>query len=354
MSEESKNNEYKVVKGEAVGTIAAQSIGEPATQMVLRTFHSAGVASRILNTGLPRIKELVDARKVPKMPIIEIWLEKDLRNKIEEAMKMKKKLEEVKLKSLLQDFDEDLKNTTLKFSLSKEKLSMHEITEKYVLNKLEKIEGIKMDSSGDSIIIKLLNPKGTEKSIKETRIKFVHILNYVVSGVKDISHVSIEQSGSSFYLVATGTNIKDLLEIDGIDKSRVYSNSPFHVAQIFGIEAARTLIMNELKETIELNGATVSTRHLGLVADAMTMQGVIKGIGRHGVVGSKASVFARAAYEETIKHFTNACVFSETDPLKGVAENILIGKQINMGTGTVGLYVKKENLSAIRNTKKKE
>jgi len=54
-----------VMPGEAAGTVAAQSIGEPSTQMMLRTFHAAGITSVIATRGLPRIIELVDARKRP-------------------------------------------------------------------------------------------------------------------------------------------------------------------------------------------------------------------------------------------------------------------------------------------------
>ena len=63
--------------------------------------------------------------------------------------------------------------------------------------------------------------------------------------------------------------------------------------------------------------------------------------------GNKASVFARASYEETVKHFVNASVFGERDPLKGVSENILIGKQINVGTGRIKLAIKKEDLKKV-------
>jgi DNA-directed RNA polymerase subunit A" len=74
-----------------------------------------------------------------------------------------------------------------------------------------------------------------------------------------------------------------------------------------------------------------------LIADAMTFRGMLKSIGRHGLAGEKASVFARAAFEETAKHLIHACIYGEIDPLKGVTENILIGQTIPCGTGTVKL-----------------
>ena len=60
--------------GEAVGIVAAQSIGEPGTQMTLRTFHYAGVKEQNVTLGLPRLIEIVDARRIPSTPIMTIYL----------------------------------------------------------------------------------------------------------------------------------------------------------------------------------------------------------------------------------------------------------------------------------------
>ncbi|HEV2166701.1 MAG TPA: DNA-directed RNA polymerase subunit A'', partial [Thermoplasmata archaeon] len=64
---------------ESVGIIAAQSIGEPGTQMTLRTFHYAGVAEMNVTLGLPRLIELVDARRIPSTPMMTVYVEKKLR-----------------------------------------------------------------------------------------------------------------------------------------------------------------------------------------------------------------------------------------------------------------------------------
>ena len=142
--------------------------------------------------------------------------------------------------------------------------------------------------------------------------------------------------------------MEEVLKIDGVDKKGVYSNNPFEVARIYGVEAARNLIANELLTTIKEEGLTVSFRHIGLLADAMTYTGTIRSAGRHGIAGDKDSVLARAAYEETVKHFINASVFGEVDMLRSVAENIMIGKQIGVGTGMVRLGIKKEDIKKVK------
>lgn len=340
----------KVAPGEAVGTVAAQSIGEPSTQMVLENFHQAGVVSAIRTKGLPRLIELVDARKVPKVATVEIWPEKSIMKDLEKVKAVKKKIEEVKVRDIISGFDENFSNASMHLTLNKEKLGMYSITERAVVGRLEKVEGIEVGSEADHVVaIKIKKAKGADRSIHGIRVMFVKIRNMTIAGVRGISNIGIETTkDGALYLVAMGNNISGVLEIDGVDRSRVYSNDPFEVMRVFGIEAARNLIANELKDTMEVNGVDVSYRHLMLVADAMTFYGTIKSVGRHGVAGSKNSVFARAAYEETIKHFTNACVFGESDPLTGVAENILIGKQVKVGTGIVRLSIKKSDLKEIK------
>ncbi len=341
----SSYEDSRVVPGEAVGTVAAQSIGEPGTQMVLRSFHSAGISSVITTKGLPRIIEIVDARKKPKAPIMEIRVESNLEKKYEKVREIWRMIEEVKTSSLISSFDEDLKAGTLTLHLDKEKMSFYEVTGKTVASKLSKREGVEV-SQGDSETIKI---KYKGKTTQATRTAFVNILNSPVIGIKGIIKASIQQADDgSFYIATSGSNMEEVMKIEGIDKWHLYSNDIFEVFKVYGIEAARNLIAYELADVIAEEGFTVSFRHIALVADAMTHTGMIRSVGRHGVAGEKESVFARAAYEETVKHFTNASVFGERDTLKGVAENILIGKQIGLGTGKIKLAVKKDDLKKIK------
>ncbi|EQD41485.1 DNA-directed RNA polymerase, subunit A, partial [mine drainage metagenome] len=331
-----KKENFRIAPGEAVGTIAAQSIGEPSTQMVLQNFHQAGVVSAIRTKGLPRLIELIDARKVPKVATIEIWPDKSIMKDLDKTKALKKKIEEVLVKNVISGFDENFNSASMRLTLNKEKLAMYDITERNIVSRLEKAEGIEASLDDHVITVKVKKTKNAERSVHMIRVMFVKIRNMTIAGVKGISSVGIETTeDGAFYLIAMGNNISGVLDVDGVDNNRVYSNDPFEVMRVFGIEAARNLIANELKDTMKVNGVDVSYRHLALVADAMTFYGGIKSVGRHGIAGSKNSVFARAAYEETIKHFTNACVFSESDPLTGVAENILIGKQVKVGTGIV-------------------
>ena len=74
------------------------------------------------------------------------------------------------------------------------------------------------------------------------------------------------------------------------------------------------------------------------VADVMTSEGEVRAIGRHGVSGNKHSILARAAFEVTVNHLLNAGVRGERDDLTGVAENIIVGQPVALGTGSVELF----------------
>ena len=107
-----------------------------------------------------------------------------------------------------------------------------------------------------------------------------------------------------------------------------------------GIEAARNAIIHEALSTLQEQGLDVDIRHLMLVADIMTFSGEIRSIGRYGVAGSKSSILARAAFEETIKHLIRAAIRNESDYFNGIFENVMIGQVIPSGTGMFDLLAK--------------
>ncbi len=336
-----KNN-FRVAKGEPVGTVAAESIGEPQTQTVLKTFHSAGILSSMLVSGLPRLIEIVDARRAPKQPFVEIGAES-----AEAALEIKKSIEEVTVKDLLENYKEDFEKGRLVMKISKDALGAHNISERELMNKLESIEGIAIKQNGSIVIAKLTGKAAAD--MKRVKSKFISIMAHTVAGVKGIRMASINpKENGKVSVIAIGSNLEGLLGVKGVDRNKIYSNDPFEVAKVFGIEAARGLIFHEIMDTMASNGISINARHIKLLADAMTYTGKIKSVGRHGIAGTKKSVLAKAAYEETVKHFIDATMFGEVDKLRGVSENILIGKQIGVGTGIVKIGVKKEDLVKIK------
>jgi DNA-directed RNA polymerase subunit A" len=340
---ETKRNEISY--GEPVGVVTAQSIGERSTQMVLRTFHSAGIVSQVVTAGLPRLIEILDARKKPKHPTMTITFDKKIASNYEDVKEMKKRIEEVRVSSLLESFEENLKAGTMVLNLDKEALALRSITVRRVMDMIsQRFPDVELSNEGNSVSVR----SKKKKEIRAVRTAFVNIRAEMISGVEGIEKVVVNSEGGLFYISTNGSNLKGVLEVNEINPENVYTNDMFEILNVFGVEAARAAIVNEMMQVFAIEDTKINVKHAMLIADAMTQKGVIKSIGRHGLAGDKESVFARAAYEETIKHFVNAAFFSETDRLKGVAENIIIGRQITVGTGRVKLMIKNADLEKVK------
>ena len=332
--------EFHVEKGDPVGMIAAQSMGEPGTQMVLRAFHLAGIESTISTSGLPRIAELVDAKKSPATPITYVYLDKSINKDLEKVVALMKKINEVRMSTIMRHAPmENFAKGLIKISLSGQELESEQLTAKQVASKLAKeLEAEAYEKDGAVYI------NAHTKDAKKIRALSTKISKMVVSGIEGAGRTTVQKDKNTgeFYIIAAGSNIESIINVDGVDKSRLTTNDVFAIYRLFGIEAARNSIIKELNQTLKEQKISVDERHLMLIADSMTSAGSIKGVGRHGLSGQKNSVLARAAYEETVKHLIHAAAFGEIDPMEGVTENILVGRQIPIGTGSVKLGIKVE------------
>jgi DNA-directed RNA polymerase subunit A" len=170
------------------------------------------------------------------------------------------------------------------------------------------------------------------------------LLDAHIDGVKGVDEIIIVKDNDDWILQTAGTNLKKVLKIQGVDVSRTTTNDIYQIHEVLGVEAARSVIFNETRATLAEQGLDIDLRHLGLLADIMTVDGEVKAIGRYGVSGAKASVLARANFEETKKHLVNASFNGERDRLTGVIENVMIGQIIPVGTGGVKLAIDVDKL----------
>jgi DNA-directed RNA polymerase subunit A" len=169
-------------------------------------------------------------------------------------------------------------------------------------------------------------------------------------GVKGIKNVVVIKEGEDWIVQTIGANLKKILLMEEVDISRTITNDIYQVYDVFGIEAARNVILSEARQTLEDQGLEVDIRHLILLADTMTYDGTIKDIGRYGISGRKTSVLARANFEETKKHLIDASFYGETDRLEGTIENIIVGQLAPIGTGMVKLAVDTEKMKKKQKT----
>ncbi|CCQ37954.1 DNA-directed RNA polymerase subunit A'' [Natronomonas moolapensis 8.8.11] len=347
---ESKYLENRVDPLDPVGTVSAQSIGEPGTQMTMNTFHYAGVAEIDVTQGLPRLIELVDARKTPDTPMMTVHLDGVYAEDRERAHEVVWQIEATKILAL-GDVSTNVADMLVRIDLNEETLAerwptiddIDDIAGR-IAGTIESELGVETDRPATTVI-----QFGPEEPSYRQLLQLVEDLREIVfKGIEEISRVVIRkeelddtQSGSGreeFILYTEGSNLKKVLDIEGVDASRTTCNNIHEIHNNLGIEAAREAIIEETMNTLEEQGLDdVNIRHLMLVADIMTNTGDIESIGRHGISGNKDSVLARAAFEVTVNHLLDAAIHGEVDDLDGVTENVIVGKPIKLGTGDVDL-----------------
>ena len=337
---------------EAAGIITAQSIGEPGTQMTMRTFHYAGVATVNVTQGLPRIIEIVDARKVPQTPTMTIRLHPDKKTSAEEAQKLAAAIE-VTTTVNIASLETDVAQRRLVLKLNKSNLKQKNMTASEVKDKLEQATRLYVQSDKDGnkasklTLIPGVHSEEDLADLAENPPSYTMLLQLEekirdlrLKGIPNVerANVQLDDKTGEYYLSTIGSNLSRVSEIETIDRSRTYTNNIIEIYEYLGIEAARQAIVNELQATLDGARLEVDVRHLLLVADVMTSEGEVRAIGRHGVSGTKHSILARAAFEVTVNHLLKAGIIGERDQLTGVAENIIVGQPISLGTGSVELY----------------
>jgi len=315
------------------------------THNTMNTFHYAGVAEIDVTQGLPRLIELVDARKEPDTPMMTVFLEDDgdYATNRERAHEVVWKIEATKILQL-GDVSTNVADMVVQVALNEDTLRERWPTVEDPVEVAEEVAGTIESKLGVGTTQRgLVIEFGPDQPSYRDLLQLVEELREITfKGIEEVSRVVIRKEetdqGEEFVLYTEGSAFGDVLEIEGVDASRTSCNNIHEIHRNLGIEAAREAIIEETMNTLEEQGLDdVNIRHLMLVADIMTNEGTIESIGRHGISGSKDSVLARAAFEVTVSHLLDAAVHGEVDELDGVTENVIVGKPIKLGTGDVDL-----------------
>ncbi|XP_031217576.1 DNA-directed RNA polymerase III subunit RPC1 [Mastomys coucha] len=336
--------------GSAVGALCAQSIGEPGTQMTLKTFHFAGVASMNITLGVPRIKEIINASKAISTPIITAQLDKD--DDADYARLVKGRIE----KTLLGEISEYIEEVFLpddcfilvKLSLERIRLLRLEVNAETVRYSIctSKLRVKPGDVAVHGEAVVCVTPRENSKSSMYYVLQFLKedLPKVVVQGIPEVSRAVIhidEQSGKEkFKLLVEGDNLRAVMATHGVKGTRTTSNNTYEVEKTLGIEAARTTIINEIQYTMVNHGMSIDRRHVMLLSDLMTYKGEVLGITRFGLAKMKESVLMLASFEKTADHLFDAAYFGQKDSVCGVSECIIMGIPMNIGTGLFKLLHK--------------
>ncbi|KAH9994498.1 beta and beta-prime subunits of DNA dependent RNA-polymerase [Russula vinacea] len=396
---ETKFNQSLINPGEMCGTLAAQSIGEPATQMTLNTFHYAGVSSKNVTLGVPRLKEIINVAANIKTPSLSVFLQPELSASPELAKNVQQELAYTSLRTVTAAveiwYDPDPQSTVieedqvfveaffaipdeemeqqlhlqspwlLRLEMDRAKMIDRKLTMEFVANRIK--ENFKSDlfviwseDNSEKLIIRCRVLGGADKdedgigTIEEDiflrQLENTMLNSISLRGVKGIRRVflmhhdktiievdgSIRTGGENYkewVLETDGTNLKQVMCLDGVDFTRTYSNNCVEIFNVLGIEAARAAIMKELRNVIEFDGSYVNYRHLALLCDLMTQRGFLMSITRHGINRADTGALMRSSFEETVEILMEAAAVGERDDCHGIAENVMFGQMAPMGTG---------------------
>lgn len=360
----------KVEPGTAVGAIGAQSIGEPGTQMTLKTFHFAGVASMNVTLGVPRIKEIINASKVISTPIITAYLVNDHDERA--ARVVKGRIEKTFLSDVVKYIDDvyEAHRAYIRVKIDWNTIEMLqlELTIDDICKAIAKAPKLKLSISdvaatgNDIITVQVRDTATTTSAAKAKALSWTvsssatmvgndseifykaqilrrSLPHVAVKGFPDISRavINIREKDNKTELLVEGYGLKHVMTVDGVVGHRTVTNHVLEMYSVLGIEAARTSIVDEINYTMGSHGMSVDPRHIQLLGDMMTFKGEVLGITRFGLSKMRDSVLQLASFEKTTDHLFDASFYMKTDKIEGVSECIILGQSMSLGTGSFNL-----------------
>jgi DNA-directed RNA polymerase II subunit RPB1 len=154
-----------------------------------------------------------------------------------------------------------------------------------------------------------------------------------ISGHLQISSASVREEEDQFIVDTLGCNLVDLSAMDCVDWTKCYTNDVNEAHSVLGLEAAVSVLFNELETTISYDGTYVDPRHLMMIVNTMTRGGYIMPLSRHGINRIDTGPLLRCSFEETPDILCDAACFAESDNGNGISQNIMTGKLPSIGSG---------------------
>ncbi|HEY8643025.1 MAG TPA: DNA-directed RNA polymerase subunit beta' [Candidatus Dormibacteraeota bacterium] len=341
----------KVVEiGEAVGVIAAQSIGEPGTQLTMRTFHTGGVAGVDITQGLPRVEELFEAR-IPKG------------------------------KAVISEIDGEVEVIRTDTGRKVRVTSREEFDISYPLEAKAEV----LVKSGDEVM------EGQELARKDEASVRTRHAGKVTVGKKEISVRTVDEEVRE-YPIPHNVRIRPELERRDGPRASLHAGqqitegsvSPQELLHILGKDAVQTFLVDEVQKVYRSQGVDINDKHIEVIVRQMmrkvridtagdstllpgeivsqweyeeanaaalaeggepaTAQTVLLGLIKAAL--NTTSWLSAASFQETTRVLTEAAISGKVDRLRGLKENVIIGKLIPAGTGLD--YYKKQREAAAR------
>ncbi|KAF2170224.1 hypothetical protein M409DRAFT_64556 [Zasmidium cellare ATCC 36951] len=405
-----------VSPGEMVGVLAAQSIGEPATQMTLNTFHLAGVTAKTTTKGVPRLKEILNVADNIKTPNMKVFQQPEKYDNQETAKELRSLVEHTNLRGVTEEteiyYDPDIQSTVieadrdmvesyfiipedgaesvdsqsrwlLRLVLSRRQLLDKGLTVTEVAGKIKNVFSsdvsiIFSDDNADEQVIRIRMNNQNKEEESETeeedmlkRLEEYMLDKVVLRGVEGVRRVFVssgtklhekpdgqlvnnnrEASCKEWYLDTDGVQLQKVLAVEGVDATRTTCNHFQSIMAVFGIEAVRAALMREMKDVLTNDGSYVNHRHMAILCDVMCARGELMAVTRHGINRSDTGALMRCSFEETVEILFDAASSGELDDCRGVSENIILGQLAPSGTGEFDMLLDTEMLKSVSATQR--
>ena len=351
----SKYKKAQVEPGHAVGAVGAQSIGEPGTQMTLKTFHFAGVAGMSITQGVPRIKEIINASKEISTPVVACELV--TKDAIPAARIVKGRIEKTYLRDVMRSVTEYWSGSeayvTVKINLKtiqdlQLELNIERIVAAIKSHKRFKADDLKFRYSQSTIRVFIDLDPASKSGLSKTEIAATSLdpflrlkhLKRILPNIQILGHphanraiIRTDDTSTKNTLLVEGYGLRECMTTTGVDGLHTRTNNVMEAREVLGIEAARTTIITEISEVMK--DMDIDPRHMQLLADVMTYKGEVLGITRFGLAKMRDSVLQLASFEKTADHLFDAGGAGRTDMIEGVSECIIMGKTMGLGTGAM-------------------
>jgi len=344
----------KVSPGETVGTIAAQSLGQPITQMTLNTFHAAGISTNNVTLGVPRLKELINLTKSIKCPSMKIHVDETKVTgdpllcdciTLDDCVKRYTVVEHEAFSEYdsvyikLMDIPElqHKSDWVVYLTLDTDFMARNQVAFDLITLKMNTvIDTIWCTQNCDQLCVHIFKDTSidTQSDLETLMVKLLHEL--IIKGYKNIKRMYMDDSLPSV-IVTDGSDLQNVLFHPFVNALKTSTNDVLETYNELGLEAARNVLLRELKHVIEYDGSYLNYRHLSILLDVMTHKGQLMAITRHGINRTETGVLMRCSFEETVNIILDAAVLAEIDPIRGVTEKIILGKLAAVGTGCVDI-----------------
>ncbi|KEG15662.1 DNA-directed RNA polymerase III largest subunit [Trypanosoma grayi] len=357
--------------GTPCGAIAAQSVGEPSTQMTLRTFHFAGVASMSITQGVPRLVEIINANRNIATPVVtapvrrlrlpqakngshneETFVEESSEAFEQRVRGVKAQVERVLLKEVTSEIVEVCSASEFYLRVH---LNMSVITKlRLPINAVTVRQRILAAAARPMSPLRLLREDCVEVMSLDTLAVYPYFLepqrvhfslrnlltllpDVVVGGIAGINRAMISSSGAE--VLAEGAELRAVMNLPDVESTHVVCNHVAVVERVLGIEAARQVIVSEIQGILQAYSLSIDVRHVYLLADLMTQRGSVLGITRYGIQKMNFNVLTMASFERTTDHLYSAGATQRVDENLSVSESIIVGKPVPLGTTSFSLLL---------------